>query len=143
MPPHQLRVLITLPLKLVDVLGGSRSKAGGLRLKQRQDVCIRTEIGDSRDLILRYGIEKHPAEVIAIVMLVITAQIGIILLTLIMIVRVARRRRLQTTARCDVAIQPVVAYLFLYRMHRCYGWFSLRNNYCLCRSVIPHRATSI
>ena len=112
MAPHQLRVLIILPLKLVNVLGGSRSKAWGLRLKQRQDVCIRTEIRDSRDLILRYGIEKNPADIIAIVVLVITAQIGIILLALIMIVRVARRRRLQTSARCDEAIQPVIAYLF-------------------------------
>src|SRR5262249_44312206 len=94
MSPHQLGILIVFLLILVDVLGGSRSKAGALRLKQREDVCIRTEVGDSRDLILRHCIEKNPAEVIVIVMLVISAQIGIILFALIMIVRIARRRRL-------------------------------------------------
>ena len=80
--------------------------------EQRQHVRISREVGNRRNLILRHRIKKNPAEVIAIVVLIIASQIGIVLFALIVVVRIAQSRRFQAAVRCDVAVQGVVTKFF-------------------------------
>ena len=111
MSPDEMRVLGILFLVLVHRLGGRRGERGVLRLKERQHILVHSQARNRRNLILRHRVQKNPAEAVAVVVLIVTPQIGLVPLALIVKDRMAERRWLDASIRRRVAIQDIVAEL--------------------------------
>ncbi|MER3424977.1 MAG: hypothetical protein C4293_18870 [Nitrospiraceae bacterium] len=84
MPPDHVSVLVVLFLEFVHRLRGNGLKGRILRLDQCDNIRVGIKPGPCGNLILRNRVQEQPGEVIAVIMLIITAQIGLVALAMIM-----------------------------------------------------------
>ncbi len=108
MSPDELGILIVFLLKLVDGLRSIRSEAW----QQRKHVEIRRQVRDGWNLIFRDRVVEDPAEVVAVVVLIVAPQIGIVFFAVVMMVRLSERRRLNAAVCRHVAVQHVKTEFF-------------------------------